>query len=89
MGLYVAGKVLDRPEWCQQAPDFMMKVVDKQAEGGYWSEHIGPVVSYNFVYIDALGTYYALSKDQRVLPALEKSSRFHRYFVDFGRAQQK
>lgn len=81
MGLYVAGKALDRPEWCEQASDFMMKVVDKQAEGGYWSEHSGPVVSYNFVYVDALGTYYALSKDQRVLPALEKSSRFHRYFV--------
>ena len=81
MGLYVAGKALDRPEWCEQASDFMMKVVDKQAEGGYWSEHAGPVVSYNFVYVDALGTYYALSKDQRVLPALERSSRFHRYFV--------
>jgi len=81
MALYVAGKALDRPEWCQQASDFMVKVVDEQAEGGYWSEHIGPVVSYNFVYVDALGTYYALSKDQRVLPALERSSKFHRHFV--------
>ncbi len=81
MGLYVAGKALDRPEWCEQASGFMMKVVDKQAEGGYWSENKGPVVSYNFVYIDALGTYYALSKDERVLPALEKSSTFHSYFV--------
>jgi len=81
MGLYVAGEALERPEWRQQASDFMMKVVDKQSEGGYWSEHVGPVVSYNFVYVDALGTYYALSKDQRVLPALERSSRFHRYFV--------
>ncbi len=81
MGLYVAGKALDRPEWCQQASDFMVKVVEKQAEGGYWSENVGPVVSYNFVYVDAIGTYYALSGDQRVLPALERSSRFHRYFV--------
>ncbi|MFC1717584.1 hypothetical protein ACFL6S_28240 [Candidatus Poribacteria bacterium] len=81
MGLYVAGKALDRPEWCEHASDFMMRVIDKQAEGGYWSENVGPVVSYNFVYIDALGTYYALSKDERVLPALEKSSTFHSYFV--------
>ena len=81
MGLYIAGKSLDRPEWCQQATDFMRKVVSEQKEGGYWSEHVGPVVGYNFVYIDALGTYYAISKDQRILPGLKKSSNFHRYFT--------
>ena len=81
MGLYVAGKVLNRPEWCEQAADFMIKVAEKQAEGGYWSENVGPVVSYNFVYIDALGTYHAISEDKRVLSALEKSSNFHRHFT--------
>ncbi len=80
MGLYVAGKVLDRPEWCEQAADFLIKVAGKQAEGGYWSENIGPVVGYNFVYMDALGTYYAMSGDKRVLPALEKGARFHYHF---------
>jgi len=77
MGLYVAGKALDRPEWCKQAADFLIKVAGEQAEGGYWSENIGPVVVYNAVYMDALGTYYALSKDRRVLPALEKGAVFH------------
>jgi hypothetical protein len=59
----------------------MMKVVAAQSEGGYWSEGGGPVVAYDFVYIDALGTYYAVSGDQRVLPSLEKTARFHRYFT--------
>ncbi len=81
MGLYVAGKTLDRPEWCKQAADFLMKVVGKQAEGGYWSENRGPVVAYNFVYTDALGTYYALSGDERVRSALEKAARFHHRFT--------
>lgn len=81
MGLYVAGKALGRPEWCEQAADFMMRVVDAQAEGGYWSENVGPVVGYNFVYIDALGTYYAMSGDRRVLPALERGGAFHRHFT--------
>jgi len=80
MGLYVAGQVLERPEWCLQASAFLTQVAQKQAEGGYWSEHRGPVVVYNAVYIDALGTYYALSGDKRVLPALEKSARFHYHF---------
>ena len=81
MGLYIAGKVLNRDEWCTQASDFLVKVVDEQAEGGYWSENVGPVVNYNFVYLDALGTYYAVTSDSRVLPALTKGSRFHWVFT--------
>ena len=77
MGLYAAGQALDRPEWCRQASDFLIKVVSQQTEGGYWSEGGGPVVLYDFVYLDAVGTYYAMSKDKRVLPALEKGPRFH------------
>jgi hypothetical protein len=54
--------------------------VGEQSEGGYWSENYGPVVVYNFVYADALGTYYALSGDDCVLPALEKAAIFHYHF---------
>ncbi len=81
MGLYAAGRALDRAEWCKQAADFMVKVVEHQSEGGYWSENAGPVVAYNFVYVDALGTYYAMSGDERVLPSLEKAALFHRNFT--------
>lgn len=81
MGLYAAGKILQRHEWCQQAQAFLRRVAAAQAEGGYWAEGGGPVVRYNFVYVDALGTYFALSGDQAVLPALEKSARFHRQFT--------
>jgi hypothetical protein len=58
MGLYAAGKALDRPEWCRQAADVLMKVVAEQSAAGYWSEGGGPVVLYDFVYVDALGVYY-------------------------------
>jgi len=81
MGLYAAGKVLDRPEWCEQAAAFMLRVAAAQSEGGYWSEGEGPVVAYNFVYVDALGTYHAMSGDRRVLPALEKAAAYHKHFT--------
>jgi len=81
MGLYAAGKVLNRPEWCRQAAEFLIRVADAQAEGGYWSEHAGPVVLYNAVYVEVLGLYYAMSRDDRVMPALEKAARFHRHFT--------
>ncbi|MCU0979764.1 MAG: hypothetical protein MUF25_11430 [Pirellulaceae bacterium] len=81
MGLYAAGKALDRPEWCRQAAEFLLKVAAHQTEGGYWSEGGGPVVLYDFVYLDAIGTYYAMSGDQRMLPCLEQGARFHWQFT--------
>ena len=81
MGLYCAGEALDRPEWKRQAAAFLRRVAEHQDPGGFWSENFGPVVGYNFVYTDALGVYYALSKDRAVLPALERAARFHAAFT--------
>ena len=81
MALYHAGQVLDRPEWRQQAKTFMAKVCGEQNPGGYWSEHLGPVVGYNFVYSESLGVYYAMSGDDSVLPALKRAAAFHANFT--------
>ena len=81
MGLYFAGKALDKPQWCGQAAEFLMKAVGEQSEAGYWAEGEGPVVAYNYVYIDALGAYYSASRDARVLPALRKGALFHSHFT--------
>lgn len=76
-GLFVAGEMFDRPEWQQQTRDFMQLVVAAQSPHGWWTEHVGPVVLYNRVYIEALGMYYTLSKDEAVLPAITRGNRFH------------
>jgi hypothetical protein len=81
MGLYAAGKALGKKEWCDFAAGFMMKAIAEQSDGGYWSENVGPVVNYNFVYLDALGTYYKMSGDERVLPALQRSAAYHLHFT--------
>lgn len=81
MGAYIAGKALNRPEWCKRAADFMRKVAAAQSEAGYWSEGGGPVVQYNEVYVEALGIYHVVSGDQRVLPHLERAAEFHRHFT--------
>lgn len=77
MGLYIAGQLFSKPEWCEQAKGFMARVAKAQDPGGFWTEHYGPVVLYNFVYTDALGVYYSVSKDKTVLPALERAAEFH------------
>lgn len=81
MALYHAGQLFERPDWQQQAKEFMARVCAAQDEGGFWSEHHGPVVAYNFVYSEALGTYFALSGDAGVLPALRRAALFHANFT--------
>ena len=81
MGLYLAGKALNKPQWSKDAVDFLHKAVETQSEAGYWAEGEGPVVAYNFVYIDALGVYYSVSRDPIVLPALERGALFHSHFT--------
>jgi len=81
MGLYFAGRVFGRPEWKQQASEFLHRVAAAQQAPGYWSENKGPVVLYGTVYVEALGTYFAASRDAAILPVLRKSGLFHSYFT--------
>lgn len=77
MALYIAGVCFENEDWKTAAKKFMARVVSEQDPGGFWSEHFGPVVGYNKVYIDALGVYYHCSRDDAVLEALGRSARFH------------
>ena len=81
MALYCAGLCLDREDWKLVARDYMAKVVAAQSPYGWWSEHSGPVVGYNLVYVDALGAYYAMSHDEGVMPALQRAATFHTLFT--------
>ncbi len=78
MALYIAGVAFKNEEWKKAAREFQQKVMAEQFPEGYWSENSGPVVSYNMVYLDALGTYYAFSKDPAVPEVLRRSVNFHR-----------
>jgi hypothetical protein len=77
MGLFCAGTVFGREDWRNQSRAFMAKVADAQSTQGWWPEHNGPVVAYNFVYSDSLGIYYGMSGDAKVLPALERAAAYH------------
>ncbi|NLC57071.1 MAG: hypothetical protein GX774_09560 [Armatimonadetes bacterium] len=77
MALYIAGECFDNQEWKQAAAAFMARIVRAQDPVGFWSEHFGPVVGYNDVYVDALGVYYHFSKDPVVLEALRRAGQFH------------
>ncbi len=81
MALAFAGQVFDRPDWRDRAAAYLRAVADAQSEHGWWEEHGGPVVAYNFVYVDVLGVYLTLTGDEAVRPALERAARYHAEFT--------
>jgi hypothetical protein len=81
LGLFIAGQALHQPEWCAQASAFLAQVAEQQDPNGFWSEHLGPLINYNLVYLDALGTYYGITHDAKVLQAVQRATRFHANFT--------
>jgi hypothetical protein len=81
MGLYGAGMCFDREDWKQIASNYLAKVIAAQSPDGYWTEHSGPVVGYNAVYVEALGAYYSMSHDAGVIEPLRRAAVFHRTFT--------
>lgn len=81
MALYIASQLFHRPDWKQKAIAYLHAAIKAQNPGGFWTENLGPVVNYNFVYMDTLGTYYAISHDPAVLPALTRAAAFHANFT--------
>jgi len=77
MGVYRASQVLGRDDWRTAAVDYLHRTIDDQDPAGFWSEHHGPVVMYNVVYVDALGCYLGMSGDPLVQSALERAAAFH------------
>ena len=75
--LYIAGIAFEREDWKKIATAYLHRVIDAQAPDGWWTEHYGPVVGYNFVYLDALGAYYHYSKDPKALDSLRRGAKFH------------
>jgi len=76
VALNIASSVFDRPSWQNVARTFIRSVIAEQSQEGYWSEHQGPVVDYNFVYLYALGIHYAETADEATRHALEKGVSF-------------
>ncbi|RKX35868.1 MAG: hypothetical protein DRP71_02330 [Verrucomicrobia bacterium] len=76
-GLYLAGKRFGRQDWQQQALDYMDLVEAAQSEYGWWTEHVGPVVLYNRVYLEALAIFYHYSRAEGVGRILERGNTFH------------
>ncbi|MCS7160885.1 MAG: hypothetical protein RMJ19_10480, partial [Gemmatales bacterium] len=81
---YLAGKVLDKPEWVQLGARVLRRLaLEEQTPDGYWGEFTdnGPATGYNYFTLTCVALYYEHSGDKDVLCALERAKDFHIHFT--------
>lgn len=71
--IFRAGDIFNRKEYKEIADKMIQKTVGIQHPDGFWPEHKGPTLSYNSVYIYALGVYKYYGGSVNVDSALERS----------------
>lgn len=76
MTVHRAGKVFDRPDWCDAADVLMENACRAQNPDGFWAEYDGPTVGYNMVYTHGLGLYHIHGGKVNVMPAIHKATAF-------------
>lgn len=76
VALHCAGRHWGNTGWMNSAERIIRRVIAAQHGDGYWSEHQGPVVDYNFVYLYALGVFAGETHDRETLAALQRGVHF-------------
>jgi len=79
--VYQGGLIFARPQWCDLTTRVMRRLCRDQHPDGYWEEHDGPATGYNTLTFTGVATYYLLSGDREVLPALRRGKDFHLRFT--------
>jgi hypothetical protein len=79
--IWLAGQEFGRPEWTEMAGDLMRRLITDQRPGGYWEEHQGPAVGYNYLTYDGVGQYTIWSGDEAGLGALRRGLDLHKHWT--------
>jgi hypothetical protein len=82
--LLLGGIVFGDKEWEQLGTQVLRRfaTVD-QSPDGFWGEHnrAGPTTGYDYLTLTGVALYYEYSKDPAALPALRRSTDFHKYYT--------
>lgn len=75
--IWLAGTEFGRPDWVELAADLMRRLIADQRPGGYWEEHHGPALGYNYLTYSGIEEYTTWSGDEAGLPALRAGLDLH------------
>jgi hypothetical protein len=79
--LWLAGREFHRPEWVAVSADLMRRLIADQRPGGYWEEHHGPALGYNYLTYHGVEEYTAWSRDETGQEALRRGLDLHQHWT--------
>ena len=79
--IWLAGTEFGRPEWVALASGLMRRLIADQRPGGYWEEHHGPALGYNYLTYDGVGQYTIWSGDGAGHGALRAGLDLHKHWT--------
>jgi len=79
--IYLAGRELGKPDWVGLSSGLMKRLIADQRPGGYWEEHHGPTLAYNYLTYHGVDQYTAWSGDELGKEALRRGLALHRHWT--------
>jgi len=82
--LLLGGIVFGDGEWEQIGKQALRRfATTEQSPDGFWGEHnrAGPTTGYDYLTLTGVALYYEYSKDPAALPALRRSTDFHKFYT--------
>ena len=74
------GMILNKEDWVSLAQPVLYRFVREVAPGGYWAEHDGPTMTYDYLNSSVAGLYWNYSGDPAALKAMRLSTDFHTHW---------
>jgi hypothetical protein len=71
------GMVLGVPEWVSLTTPVLRRFVHEVRPGGYWEEHNGPTMLYDYLNCSVAALYWHYTADPAAWNAIEANTRFH------------
>lgn len=71
------GQVLDRPDWVSLTTPALQRFVREVAPGGYWPEHDGPTMNYDYLNSAVAALWWHYSADPAAWSAMAANTDFH------------
>jgi hypothetical protein len=79
--VYRLGMVLDIPEWVERTEPALIRFVQHIRPGGYWEEHNGPTMSYDYLNVSVAGLLWHYSSHPDAMRAMRINTDFHTHWT--------
>ncbi len=74
------GMLLDQAEWVKTTEPALRKFIAEIRPGGYWEEHDGPTMSYDYLNASVAGLFLHYTGDPEAMRACSLSTDFHAHW---------